>query len=329
MRIVTWNMNHCQRSESSRARAWAYLRDGLRADVALVQEAQPPPGLAQCVYRPIDAANPRYNWGSAIVVFNPDLELRARPRIAASQFPRGDEVHDSHPGTTAIADIVDRDGNVQLTAVSLYGQWAYMPDGEFFAAPTLHRIFSDLSSLLLRADPPRVLLAGDFNATTQVAADGPWSKLEIAEAELTFGRARALGLHDVMEHTRANRASLDPCSCAGPKPCAHVRTYRNRNRSQSRPTQLDYMFTTPPLLAEVTSCAVVDDAAAWALSDHCPIVVDLRPPTGPAAIPGRAQNETSDTSGNEHEQVIDDSELYEMERQHMTRMARMLNGELK
>ena len=323
MRIVTWNMNHCQRSESSRARAWAYLRDGLRADVALVQEAQPPPGLAQCVYQPINAANPRYNWGSAIVVFNPELTLRARPRIAVSKFPQGDEVHDSHPGTTAIADIVDTAGEVRMTAVSLYGQWAYMPDGECFAAPTLHRIFSDLSSLLLRADRPRVFVAGDFNATTQIAADGPWSKVEIAEAQLAFSRASVLGLRDVMAHTRASRPALEQCSCAEPKPCAHVRTYRNGNRTESRPTQLDYVFASQPVLAELSSCVVVDDVAAWALSDHCPVVVDFNTSASLAPIHGDADA----VLGPADEAVIDDSELDEMKRWHMARMARLLNGE--
>lgn len=44
MRAVTWNMNHWQRSAEARDLAWAYLREELHADVALVQEAVPPVG---------------------------------------------------------------------------------------------------------------------------------------------------------------------------------------------------------------------------------------------------------------------------------------------
>ena len=52
MRIATWNMNHCMRSEAARQAAWTYLRDTLRVDLALVQEAVPP---RECnsVYRAI------------------------------------------------------------------------------------------------------------------------------------------------------------------------------------------------------------------------------------------------------------------------------------
>ncbi len=57
---------------------------------------------------------------------------------------------------------------------------------------------------------------------------------------------------------------------------SHVRTYRSQNRSDSRPTQLDYAFVSSALLSRVSACVVRDEAAAWELSDHCPLVVDLR-----------------------------------------------------
>ena len=128
-------------------------------------------------------------------------------------------------------------------------------------------------------------------------------------------------LRDVMAHTRGSRPALERCSCAEPKPCAHVRTYRNGNRTESRPAQLDYVFATQPVLAELSSCVVVDDEAAWALSDHCPVVVDLNTSAGLAPIQG--DEDSAD------EAVIDDSELDEMKRWHMARMTRLLNGELK
>jgi hypothetical protein len=105
----------------ARARAWQYLRDGLRADLALVQEASPPEIFDQ-VYRPIDQN--RYRWGSAVVALRPGLKLRERPRVPLANCyltpVSGDELPDSHPGACAVADVLDGENERQFTAVSLY-----------------------------------------------------------------------------------------------------------------------------------------------------------------------------------------------------------------
>jgi hypothetical protein len=80
MRVVSWNMNHCLRSHDARRRAWDYLRDELRADLAFVQEASPPEAFTS-VFRPIDATYPQLAWGSAVISFRPDLVLKGRPRV--------------------------------------------------------------------------------------------------------------------------------------------------------------------------------------------------------------------------------------------------------
>src|SRR5687768_14163045 len=131
MRIVSWNMNRLGRSALNHVKAWEYLRDGLRADVALVQEASPPDTFVPRVYRPIDEK--RYNWGSAVVALSPDTVLRERPRLALASCylepPTGDQLPDSHPGACAVADILDPTGGAIFTAISLYGQWEVMADG--------------------------------------------------------------------------------------------------------------------------------------------------------------------------------------------------------
>ena len=60
-----------------------------------------------------------------------------------------------------------------------------------------------------------------------------------------------------------------------PDICCHVRTYRHANRAEGRPTQLDYVYGSEQVLQQLSGCTVLDEAAAWALSDHCPIVIDL------------------------------------------------------
>ena len=82
MRIVSWNMNHWQNPPAKRGAAWEYLRDELRADIALVQEAIPPTDL-QAAFRSIDDVHPRYRWGSAVVSFRPELVVRGSTAAVA------------------------------------------------------------------------------------------------------------------------------------------------------------------------------------------------------------------------------------------------------
>lgn len=277
MRIVSWNMNHCLRSPDLRQRAWEYLRDELKADIALVQESVPPADVISA-YRPIDATNPRLDWGSAVVSFRPDIILKARPRVPLADCYtvsiKGDQVPDSHPGASAVADVVDPQGQFYFTAVSLYGQWEAIPDGRIYACARLHRMISDLTNILATSSRRPLLLAGDFNVTTQIASSNQ-TQAETDGAIAVFGRLKAWGLADCFELTRSSRPPLDGCTCPDPKPCTHVRTLRLRNRQDSRPTQLDYAFVSKNLAPKLQRCQVVHTDQAWSLSDHSPVVVDL------------------------------------------------------
>ncbi|MFO0564293.1 MAG: hypothetical protein U0263_01450 [Polyangiaceae bacterium] len=282
-------MNHWARSPDARAKAWAFLRHELSADIALVQEAVPPPDL-DAVYKPIDRDNPRLNWGTAVVSVSGKYPLRPRTRRFAHAPEADGELIESHPGATAVADIIDpATGEPRIVAVSFYGAWEYLPKDPtkpkqqqaIYSATTSHRNLSDLSPLLVwaRTMPHKipVVLAGDFNATTQVAARNHW-ECEIEEAKVLFARLKALALQDLIAFTRDSRARLAACSCSEPDVCSHVRTYRHDNQEGSRPTQLDYVFASEPLLAQMSAFKVLDEDAAWSLSDHCPLVVDLRDP---------------------------------------------------
>jgi len=279
-------MNHWARSVESRARAWQYLRDELAADVALVQEAVPP-DHCEAVYKPVDPNNPRAKWGSAVVVLSSKYRLNPRTRRPLGSDASQGELLESHPGAAAVADVVEASSQVpRMVAVSFYGAWEYLPkDPEkpqkrqaIYSVAASHRTLSDLTPLLVwaRRMPHKipVLLAGDFNATTQIASENFW-EVEREESSTLFDRVRALGLHDLVSRTKDSRARLENCSCESPGTCAHVRTYRHANRTDTRPTQLDYVFASERLLPQVETCTVWDKDGAWALSDHCPIIVDL------------------------------------------------------
>lgn len=278
MRIVSWNMNHARRSPAERAGAWNYLRNVLRADIALVQEASPPDDLRNRTYRPIDETNRHYRWGSAVVGLNTDFEVKARPRKPLPDCymtpPTGDELPDSHPGACAVADILNGSGEKLFTAVSLYGQWETMADGRnIYSCARVHRMLSDLTGVLAKSRRHPVVLAGDLNLTTQVAFEGQ-KDVDTAGAQAAFDRIRAWGMVDCIAES-ADAKSLQDCSCSDGDRCRHARTFRLQNKPDSRPTQLDYAFVSRSLMPRVKGPRVVDEDAAWALSDHCPIALDL------------------------------------------------------
>jgi len=256
-------MNRQGRSASSHDEAWGFLRYQLKADLCLVQEALPPDDLAS-VFRPIGAKP--YNWGSAVVVLRPDLTLRARRRVPLEQSlfaaVAEDELPDSHPGASAVAD-VQIDGRHLFTAVSLYAQWEMMPGGKaMYAGPRLHRMLSDLTGILVQAPRKPVMVAGDLNVTSQGA------RRVDNEASAAFQRLRAWGLLDCLTHTRDSRPRLTGCECADGDACAHVQTFRTG-------TQLDYAFVSSMILGALRSCNVEATAAAWERSDHSPILIEL------------------------------------------------------
>ncbi len=277
MRIVSWNMNHCLRSIPARKLAWEYLRDELKADLAIVQEASPPKGLMS-VYHPINEKHPRYRWGSAVVALSPDLVLRERPRVPLADCQMkpvaANELPDSHPGACAVADVLGAHGQTLFTAISLYGQWEVMGNGQMYSCARLHRMISDLTGVLATSRRKPVVVAGDLNLTTQVAYEKQ-TQAETDGAAAAFARLRAWGLTDCISHTRTSRPRLPNCSCSDGDNCSHVQTFRLGNRTSSRPTQLDYAFISNSMTPKLKECRVVHDEAAWQLSDHCPIVLEL------------------------------------------------------
>jgi exonuclease III len=280
VRIVSWNMNHCMRSANDRTQAWKYLRDDLRADLALVQEASPPQEF-RSVYRAIDKNNPRLNWGSAVVAVQPDVSLSPRTRVPLAdcylKTPAKGELPDSHPGACAVAD-VSIAGKFTFTAVSLYGQWEEMPGGgPIYACARLHRMISDLTNVFATSRRSPVVLAGDLNVTTQIAYEGQ-TQVETDGAAAVFARLQAWGLTNCLGRTFTGRPQLAGCTCPDGDACSHVQTFRLKNHPDSRPTQLDYAFASQPMVSGPIRSQVVHDDAAWRLSDHCPIILDFDEP---------------------------------------------------
>jgi exonuclease III len=269
MRIVSWNMNRPSPSSRRHQNAWDYLKEELRADLVLAQEATPPRFPVPLVYRPMGEGP--YNNGSMVVGLRPGLELRPWPRVPLleslpSAVPEG-SLPDSHPGACAVADVLDH-GRVMFSAVSLYGSWEMMPGARsaggknMYGGPRLHRMLSDLTGLLARGPRRAVVLAGDFNVTSQ------WADSPDNEASAVFQRLRAWRLVDCITHTRASRPRTSECECPDGAACSHIQTHRSGS-------QLDYAFVSESVVPGLSACTVESVAIARDLSDHCPIVLDL------------------------------------------------------
>jgi len=271
IRLTTWNMDHWRRSTELREEAWAFLAGVVRPDVALLQEALPARTGDNVVFREGGILDERKDpprnlgWGSAVVSYGPPV----RPReFATSPF----HAHPvpllrTFPGAVAVAELT---GELPLVVISTYG---VIDRG--YADATVHRMLSDLTPLIDERRGRGIVLAGDLNITTQ------WSEKhrsflrgrqeECLQRDTNlFDRFTALGLHNVV--VRSERGPLEGCDCHAGVDCRHVQTQRH-DRS-AFPWQNDYIFVSDDLLQDV-KVEVIDDDAAWRLSGHCPIVVQI------------------------------------------------------
>ena len=260
LRIATWNMDHWKRmrddpSGQSQRDAWAYLQ-GLSVDVALVQEAAPPPFVDPATWlvrshpvpdRPDEwFMHPRYRrWGSAVVVLNPTLEFEPIEAAPLNGDRYLKELWISHPGSWSGIRLTRAD-QPPISLISAYGVWdiATADKKSSYYQTTVHRILSDLTPLLDSEAGARTVLAGDLNVGTQSAPANAeerdsWRPLSKA----LFDRFAAYGLVECIgASVAADRGPLADCAC-GPAPdCRHVQTFRYNNRIDGGPWQNDYVF---------------------------------------------------------------------------------------
>jgi endonuclease/exonuclease/phosphatase family metal-dependent hydrolase len=255
VKIVSWNMNHWRRTPGQRERGWRFLQQ-LEPDIALLQEAMPEGRVLDThrAYR-VGGIGQTRPWGSAVVSFTmPVAEVtQARSRHSKSES----DLHRTCPGSVAIGHVSG------ITAISQYG---LIEDG--YAVTTVQRQLSDLTPLFDSAQGERVVLAGDLNLSTQFPEPDRSRHHNVME------RFESLGLVDCLALDRPPRGPVAGCPCVD-DPCRHVRT--QRHPKSETPWQNDYFFVSRKLAAAVTSCRAVDhgDPDPWALSDHCPLVLEL------------------------------------------------------
>ncbi len=233
IKLVSWNMDHWKTKKARRREAWDQLLLDLDPDIALIQEAVPPPDLPPALTVLWHAAPSSRIGGTGII-----------SRWPLSEVPFAN----AYPGCLVVAEVA-LPGNHSLTVASLYGVLEKFGH-RLFSVTTLHRMLSDLTPLLIdrRRD---IVLGGDFNASLQVDAQ-----------HRNHSRSHAIFFDRV--------ADFDLVDCVSRFRPFPVQTWRPRRGLI--PWQLDYLFVNARIARSLTACDVLDTPGLHPLSDHNPLV---------------------------------------------------------
>ena len=278
MKIVSWNM-------ARRHQPWRCLLD-MDIDLALLQEAcRPPPDIAERIQSdPNIEVNPgpwetmivesRPKYRTAIVKLSNRIRIEwieAKPLVAA----KSRDLVVSWPGTLAAALVVPPSGN-PVIAVSMYAQWvrtSVRASANYIVSDgSAHRVASDVSALIAKADGHRILAAGDMNI---LRGHGEYGDPYWADRYQTvFDRMAVMGLPCIgPEYPNGRQA--DPWPDELPRDSRNVPTYHsNRQRPETATRQLDYVFASQGLTKSL-SVRALNSVEEWGPSDHCRIQIEL------------------------------------------------------
>lgn len=164
MRLISWNVN-------GRPEPWHELARDESVDVALLQEAKPPPdGVDLEVVSGNDWRVVGWEerpFCSVVARCSSRYRVGAEPSIAPLGEASSEQLAVSRPGTLAVASVSGEDLIAPVTVVSAYAPWErpvpYDPQGWIYADASAHRLISDLSGLISRQRGHRIVVAGDWN----------------------------------------------------------------------------------------------------------------------------------------------------------------------
>lgn len=273
LRIVSWNMNH-------RDEAWHELVNS-NFDVALVQEAQPPPPEIASLVE-VDQSLPWYTaggprpWRTAVVRLSDRVAMRTRTLRSVGDTRPGD-LAVSRMGTLAVADIATVSADEAITVVSMYGAWEGPVEDIgsrwIYADASVHRLISDLSALIGRQQGHKIIAAGDLNILYGCGEGGSlyWK----ARYDTVFARMESLGLMFVGPQAPDGGEQANPWPHELPKDSKNVPTFRFRvHQPETARRQLDFVFASESL-RERLRVRALNRPEEWGPSDHCRIAIEV------------------------------------------------------
>ncbi len=278
LKILSWNMGH-------RAKAWQGLVHGdlgAGADVALLQEACRP----TLPFGPADltpAADtswkteghvPATTFRTAIVRLSDRIELKPKGVARLGEHADG-EVPSSRRGTLAVAEAVVKTTGETFMLASLYAYWDGFAVASRWKEPiqadtSVHRLISDLSSLIGHETDHSIIAAGDLNVLRGYGENGSayWAR----RYRTVFDRMEAIGVPFVGPRLPDGERLVNRPS-EMPTDSDTVPTFRTRQKDPASATrQLDFAFASGAIAKRVRVRALTDE---WGPSDHCRLLIEV------------------------------------------------------
>ncbi len=271
MRIVSWNIHQLDTP-------WRDLVSDPSYDLALLQEAKPPPG--DFSYDVVPTRGTEWTmegyartFRTAVARLSDRVSICARPMTdLANSSVRAMGV--SRDGTLTAVDV--ECAGESFTCVSVYSLWQSVVSDAvkpwIIADASAHRLISDISTLIATQTGHRLIVAGDFNLLRGYGENGSpyWAR----RYATVFDRMEALGLRCVGPSVPNGRQAA-PWPKELPTDSVNVPTFRSTQQTSSTAArQLDYVFVSDTIADRVKVCALngVDE---WGPSDHCRVIIDV------------------------------------------------------
>ena len=302
--VLSWNI--CKRREP-----WRQLLQ-MEADVALLQEASPPPDdvmqLRDATLPPAERASvldvgPQEAWDShswnsdwwrgrgnalfdrwpMVVRLSDRVDVEWFKQVGPIAWPEQDEIAVSGIGTIAAARMTPRDGSTEpFIVISMYGRWigshpSVRTSWSFgYADASAHRIISDLSTFIGHKNPQthRILAAGDLNILHGYGDGGRPTYWE-ARYRSVFERMEAIGMEFVGPQA-PNGRQAETRAMLEPDDSRNVVTFYlpGKNPATATNNQLDYVFASHGF-HESLKVRAMNGVEEWGKSDHCRLIIEV------------------------------------------------------
>lgn len=275
LRLLSWNI--AQRDEP-----WGLVASS-DVDVALLQEAKPPPeglgrrpGLGPDVAWQTAGCGAHRPWRALVAQVSDRVAVRHRACVAL-QDAGPEDVGVSRLGTLAVADVTVHATGETVSVASVYAAWEVpLPSTGsrwIFADASVHRVISDLSVLVGRERGHSLIVAGDWNVLRGYGEHS--SRYWKRRYESVFERMDAIGVPFAGPVSPDGGAPSLVRPDELPPDSTTVPTFRTRlNDPRTATRQLDFVFASACLHPRLRIRAL-NGVEEWGPSDHCRIQIDL------------------------------------------------------
>jgi endonuclease/exonuclease/phosphatase family metal-dependent hydrolase len=271
LRLLSWNLAYgkpaAYKSIQNRQRQWALI-GALAPDIVLLQECRPddinkhaPPWMADS-YEVVGHLQPGWRLRSSLLVRKPLHVAELDRRLLGAEEAR---LLGTLPGSVAAGTV--RGPGFEFVVASIHALAMEVDsldvsdsDHDRLRRSSLDRAwYNDLivgALEPLAVDRP-FLIGGDWNNSPLFDENYPRRWGSIGPSTEFFDRRRARGWFDAMRKFHES----------------DVRTYLD---DKSAPYELDRVFTDRETHDRTECCFVIDDPALTELSDHAPLIVEVR-----------------------------------------------------